>query len=339
MSYKLKTLIVFDTNSLRSTEAGEVAYSFFAFGKPFQVIEEFISENKLNEDIHLAIPTWALEELKDQKQLRYKEDIQEFEKIAKRLSGMPHINDIVLEEDGFDCSAYVQQKAVEFLATKDIKLISIPEELANTILQNMMQRVMKEERIKHPFVHAKKGNKTYKDAGFKDNLIWESLLHYEELENYDKVIFLTADSDYTNCKDEFVSKWNKHFTILSDENNVLADINKDYGNYIAERTMYDFAQTEYFTDYLEDILKAKTSILIENKEHKIENFSVTNICKKVERKPPNEDDVENIIINSELFIFYSESGNKKQQFVRAKTTLWDEDSKEIEATEFEFELI
>lgn len=46
MSYKLKTLIVFDTNSLRSTDAGEVAYSFFAFGRPFQVIETYIIENR-----------------------------------------------------------------------------------------------------------------------------------------------------------------------------------------------------------------------------------------------------------------------------------------------------
>ena len=44
MSYKIKTLIVFDTNSLRNTDAGEVAYSFFIFGRPFQVIEEFILE-------------------------------------------------------------------------------------------------------------------------------------------------------------------------------------------------------------------------------------------------------------------------------------------------------
>ena len=57
MSYKLQTLVVFDTNSLRRTEAGERAYSFFAFGRPFQVIEDYILEKNLNEDIHIAIPT------------------------------------------------------------------------------------------------------------------------------------------------------------------------------------------------------------------------------------------------------------------------------------------
>jgi len=117
MSYKLKTLIVFDTNSLRSTEAGEVAYSFFAFGRPFQVIEEFIIEKNLTDDIHMAIPTWAIEELKDQKQRQYKTDIVEFQKLAKRLSGLPHIPEITLPEEEFDCATYVEGKALAYLAT------------------------------------------------------------------------------------------------------------------------------------------------------------------------------------------------------------------------------
>lgn len=335
MSYKLKTLIVFDTNSLRSTEAGEIAYSFFAFGRPFQVIEEFLIEKNLTDDIHIAIPTWTLEELKDQKQRQYTNDLEEFKKISKRLSGLPHIPEIVLNEVDFNSVDYIEAKAKEYLETKQIKLLEIEEAKANTVLQSMMKRVMKDPNKKQPFAHSGK----YKDAGFKDNIVWESLMHFEGVVDYNKVIFLTKDGDYKNCEVEFRDKWERHITIWQDENNVLADINKDYGNYIAERTLYDFAQTEYFTEYLEDILKAKTSIIIEEIEHKIENFSVTNICKKVDRMPPNEDEIENIIINSELFIFYSEGENKKQQIVRAQTTLWDDDSKEIESTEFDFELI
>jgi hypothetical protein len=45
------------------------------------------------------------------------------------------------------------------LQQKEIKLLGIPEEIANTVLQSMMKRVMKEERIKQPFVHAKKETK------------------------------------------------------------------------------------------------------------------------------------------------------------------------------------
>jgi hypothetical protein len=340
MSYKIKTLIVFDTNSLRSTDAGEVAYSFFAFGRPFQVIENFIVEKNLADDIHIAIPTWAIEELKDQKYIQYNKDIIDFQKLAKRLSGMPHIPEITLPQEEFDCTVYIQVKATEYLESKSIKLLGIKEEIANTVLQSMMTRVMKEERVKQPFVHAKKGNKTYKDAGFKDNLIWESLLHFQDITNYDKVIFVTQDSDYNaSCTDEFMAKWNKHFSIITDENNVIVEIQKDYGNYIAERAIFEFAQTEYFKDYLRDELKVKTSISINDDEFNIENFSIPEICKKVDRLLPNEDEVENISVSSEIKIFYTANKEKKEQHVTATTLLWDDETKEIMSTEFDFDLI
>lgn len=334
MSYKLKTLVVFDTNSLRSTEAGEVAYSFFAFGRPFQVIEEFILEKNLNEDIHIAIPTWAIEELKDQKHRQYKTDIVEFQKLAKRLSGMPHISEIALPEVEFDCTMFIKEKADEYLATKEIKLLEIKDELANTVLQSMMKRVMKDESKKKPFAHSGK----YKDAGFKDNLVWESLMHFKSVTDYNKVIFVSKDGDYKNCEIEFKAKWERHINILQDENNVLADIQKDYDNYIKERTIHDFAQTEYFADYLKDNLNTMTVILMEGKEFTIENYIIADICKNVGRLSPIEDEVENILVSSIINIHFTKDGEKMVQPVEGLTMLWDDETKKIISTEYDIEL-
>lgn len=335
MAYKLKTLIVFDTNSLRSLEAGEVAYSFFAFGRPFQVVEEFILEKDLSEDIQIAIPTWAIEELKDQKHRQYKTDMVEFQKLARRLSGMPHIPEISLPEEEFDCTTYIQEKAQEYLATKAIKLLEIKEDLANTILQSMMKRVMKDQNKKQPFAHSGK----YKDAGFKDNIVWESLMHFDGVTEFDKVIFITKDGDYANCEVEFKQKWNRHIAIEKDENNAIAEIKRDYENYITERTIHDFAQTEYFMDYVQEVLKNKTELVINGNGYKVENFAITDICRYVSRLVPTEEDVESILIASDITIFYSEGSTKKEQAVEALTLLWDEETKEILATEFDIELI
>lgn len=335
MSYKLKTLIVFDTNSLRSTEAGEVAYSFFAFGRPFQIIEEFILEKSLNEDIHIAIPTWAIEELKDQKHRQYKTDIVEFQKLAKRLSGMPHIPEIALPEVEFDCTNFIKEKADEYLATKEIKLLDINEDLANTVLQSMMKRVMKDQTKKQPFAHSGK----YKDAGFKDNIVWESLMHFDGVTDFDKVIFITKDTDYTNCQVEFKAKWDRHISIISDENNALVEIKKDYDFYIKERAIYDFTQTVYFKDYLFDSIKTKTELCFEEANFKIQNFEIVDTCTNVERMPPNEDFEENVIIHSNIRIFFTDKGKKKEQVVIAKTSLADEETKEILELNLEPELI
>lgn len=335
MSYKLKTLVVFDTNSLRSTEAGEVAYSLFAFGRPFQVIEEFILEKNLNEDIHIAIPTWAIEELKDQKHRQYKTDIVEFQKLAKRLSGMPHIPEIALPEVEFDCTTFIKEKADEYLATKEIKLLEIKEELANTVLQSMMKRVMKDQNKKQPFAHSGK----YKDAGFKDNIVWESLMHFDGVTDFDKVIFLTKDTDYANCQVEFKAKWNRHISISSDENTVVAEILKDYELYINERVIYDFAQTEYFKDYLSDNLKLKSEISFEDGNFKIENFKLLDTCTNITRIPPNEHMIESLYVTSEIKIFYTANGEKKEQIVNATTSFADEETKEIIETFYDIDLI
>lgn len=335
MAYKFKTLIVFDTNSLRSTEAGEVAYSFFAFGRPFQVVEDFILEKELTEDIHIAIPTWAIEELKDQKHRQYKTDIVEFQKLAKRLSGMPHIPELALPEVEFDCTTYIQEKAQEYLATKAIKLLEIKEELANTVLQSMMKRVMKDQNKKQPFAHSGK----YKDAGFKDNIVWESLMHFEGVTDFDKVIFITKDGDYANCEAEFKDKWNRHIAIEKDENNAIAEIQKDYELYISERAIYEFTQTDYFKDYLADLLKKKSEILIEEDTFKIENFKLLDTCTDISRIPPNEHMIESLYVSSQITIYYTANGEKKEQVVTATTSFADEETKEIIETFYDFDLI
>ena len=335
MAYKLKTLIVFDTNSLRSTEAGEVAYSFFAFGRPYQVIEEYILEKDLSEDIHIAIPTWAIEELKDQKHRQYKTDIIEFQKLTKRLSGMPHIPEIKLPEEEFDCTTYIKEKAEEYLATKQIKLLEIKEELASTVLQSMMVRVMKDQNKKQPFAHSGK----YKDAGFKDNIVWESLMHFDGVTDFDKVIFITKDTDYTNCQFEFKTKWNRHITIISDENNAIVEIQKDYELYITERAIYEFAQTDYFKDYLNDLLSKKSEIMIEDSSFKIENFKLLDTCTSITRIPPNEHMIESLYVSSEINIYFKVGGKKSEQKITATTSFADEETKEIIDTFYDFDLI
>ncbi len=335
MSYKIKTLIVFDTNSLRSTDAGEVAYSFFAFGRPFQVIEEFILEKNLNEDVHIAIPTWAIEELKDQKNRQYLDDVAKYNEVTKRLFGLPSFQKIPLPNPDFDCISYVQEKANEYLATKEIKLLEIKEQLANTILQSMMKRVMKDQNKKQPFAYAGK----YKDAGFKDNIVWESLMHFEGITDYDKIIFLTKDTDFGNCHVEFKAKWNKHFALLKDENNVLVEIEKDYELYIKERAIYDFAQSEYFIGYLNDELNARSLIMIDEIEQPVREFAIMDSCNFVNRLPPNEEGIENISIGSVILVKYKWDDETKEQEVEAMTLLEDDETKQIISTEFDFELL
>lgn len=288
MSYNLKTLVVFDTNSLRSTEAGDVAYSFFAFGKPFQLIEQFVTDNKLVEQVDLAVPDWAITELKDQKQRKYHADVEEYKVLAQRLSGLPHTGEIKFPEVEFDCIDYIEQKATEFISTKKLIRLELKEAIANTVLKSMMARVIKDEGKKAPFANL---GKTYKDAGFKDNLVWENLMNFDGIADYNKIIFLTKDGDFNkHCVDEFSVKWAKHITILKDENNVIYELNKDYEEHIKFRSVIAFANSDIFKDILKKQLDDVTLIMVDEVEQPIVSYEINDYCDKVTENIPQNDD-------------------------------------------------
>ena len=338
MAYRIKTLIVFDTNVLRDMLGKEVVYNSFTFGKSYNELDTFIKESGLEEYVTLSVSTMVIEELKNQKKRAYKQDIANLKEIVKRLEGLPHIpeNSIPIPDEDFDCGVFIEQNATVYIAANNINTLVYKEEHASSILNNMVQKVVTTDKPQSPFAISG----PYKDAGFKDGIIWETLMHFDMVLDYDKVIFLSKDGDYKeNCIYDFTQKWNRHIKIEKDKNNVIAELKKDYGNYIEEKAIHDFADKEYFRDYLFDQLKVKTEIAINGSNFKIENFVIENPCTLVERMPPTDDEDEYIIINSEIKIHFTEAKEKKQQVVLAQTKLADEETKDIIETIYDIELI
>lgn len=189
MSYKIKTLIVFDTNSLRKTESAEMVYSSFSFGKPYEIINEFIISNNLHGDIVLAVSALVIDEIKLQMERSYKRDLIKLKETKKRLAGLPHIPDelIGIPQEEFDCTEFVENKSKEYLDTNNhVRLLSFGEEQSGEILKSLITRA---HNSTPPFFKTTKNS----DAGFKDSVIWETLLNYKEIENYQKVILVTKD--------------------------------------------------------------------------------------------------------------------------------------------------
>lgn len=334
MGYELKTLIVFDTNSLRSTDGSEVAYSSFSFGKPYQAIEQFIKENRLEAEVTLAVPEMVIEELKQQKQRSYQKDIQDLKRIVKRLAGLPHIvaGELKIPDENFSCAEFVEGEARKFIIANGINLLEMRDDHAPTMLKSMLAKVVGHETGKSPFARSGKFN----DAGFKDSVIWETLMHFEKVQDFDKVIFLTKDGDYKeNCIEDFKSKWQRYIDISKDENSVIAELQKDYGNYIEHRKVYDYTQKEYFDGHLKSFLTPATYVECEGDTLRIENYKITKHCPRVETIADEEGDFVSPVIVSEIVIYSTRSGEKIEIPVFAKTVLSDSEYMEIEDTSFE----
>jgi PIN domain-containing protein len=330
MSYRIKTLVVFDTNSLRHTPDGKPAYNSFSFGAPYKNIREFIEQSGLQESVTLGVPSMVIEELKHQKQKQYEKDLRQLKEIFNRMDGLPCDPEGFLTplSQRFDVAEHIEATAKKYIEDSPIDLIGFNEEDALSMLKNMVAKVIDVESVKSPF--------RPKDAGFKDNVIWETLMHFEGIKDFDKIIFLTTDSDYKeNCYQEFDSKWQRYLRILKDENLVISELQIDYANYIEYRKVYDYAQNEYFDGYLRDLLTPATFVEIERESLKIENYRITDHCSKVEMVPDQEGDFISPMIVSNIVIYTTQNGEKAEIPVRGKTILSDLEYMVTEETIFE----
>jgi hypothetical protein len=197
----------------------------------------------------------------------------------------------------------------------------------------MLDKVLDIEDVKSPF--------RPKDAGFKDNVIWESLIRYDDINKYDKIFFLTKDGDYKdNCYEEFKKLWpEQDIFIRKEPAQVIIDIERIYQEYLAEKEIFDFTESEIFKETLERDLTSKQKIDIDGNEYQISSFTINNYAVKIEKQLPDEDEVENITVTSDITIEYLFEDETKQIKIIGTTLLYDEPSKEILETTFEPELI
>lgn len=336
MSYKFKTLVAYDTNSLRNLEAGDLAYKTFSFGKAFKDTQAFIIASGLEQYVSVAISELVIEELKIQKARKYKEDIEELKSIATRLAGMPHVPEgsIVIPDIQFNCHTYVEEEAQKFIQSLSTQIIKIKDEDSSSILRSMIAKVV-QEKAKAPFKPPLGKDNKIKDAGFKDNVIWESLMHYEFVKDFDKVIFVTEDNGFDGCQAEFIDKWNKHFKIVKNSSELRIELTADYGNYIEFQKVYELSTKDVFTEHLKKQLNDATFLQLDNEDHKIENYHINNYCSKVETVLAEGGENVSPIINSSISIFITKENQKVELSVIAKTLLSDFETMEIEPTSFD----
>jgi len=293
MSSRLKTLIFFDTNRLRHTvgKDREVAYSDFAFSKAYKGIQQFIKENGLSEFIGIAVSNMVIEELKHQKKKSYLRDLDSFKQVKERLKDMPQVTDehLLIPEADIDAEAYIEEKAQEFIEANNINVVQLDGGKSQEILEKFITKVLHMEKPQAPFKQTGKDGKV-SDAGFKDNIVWETLLHFEGITEYDKVILLTDDNGFDGCAAEFTAKWNKHFDIQKDPLNLISSLRNDYENYIEFKHYHDWANTDYFKDYIKDQLDSMSYIAMEELEYPIENYKILNYSTEIEK---TLDDVDN----------------------------------------------
>jgi len=203
-----KAVVIFDTNKLLQNPDDAKYYSKVDLGGDFnKLVSDFLPENFLKDNVVLAIPKICIEEIKQRKV----EDLDsKFQSLKSKFDGVIALKEIISNLIDLDikepvckkdCYKYLVTQIDKFVGDNDILLLDLPPE---NNLKPIIERAISR---KPPF---KSASNYGPDAGFKDVIVWHSILEHADLKKFDHHIFFTQDTGFDlNCLDEFEKKFGK----------------------------------------------------------------------------------------------------------------------------------
>ena len=209
-------VIIFDTNIIYEKAENGCDFCEFKFNRLFQNIVDEIEERDLIEHITIAIPDVAWNELYQQRIQSYNRKNQELEKLLEAFK-FPNIQYEISE---FDYELYLNEQVEVFKKKLDnysMNVISI-ELPSETRFKSIVKRAF--SKIP-PF----EGIDKKSDKGFKDALIWESILEFKAKCSEYEVILYSRDGLFNDVlAEEYNYLFRDDLILLNKEVDVIKQI-------------------------------------------------------------------------------------------------------------------
>lgn len=307
---KYRTLIIFDTNCLRRVSKKRINYSDFGFGGNYRQLKEFIKRNNLYDLIKVVVPRTVIDELAMQARRDYISDIEDVNDIQNRLGKFGKIS--IHQASGFDIESEVDKAIKEFIESdKEASIVEMKD--GHDVLDYLRRRAFIN---KLPF--RSDGN-----AGFKDALLWENILHADIYEEYDRVYFLTDNGkDFIGCEKEFLKKHGKEFGIVSYEQ-IEVLLGNIYKEEIDNAPVLALVRSEYFETYLKENLQGMMIFETDHTgkpiENRILNVDIVDVLYDLKERDEIDDDGDKVSfqdVTSAVNVFF-DNGDLKEYFVKS----------------------
>lgn len=223
----MKFSIIFDTNVLFVNYDKGGDFTQFYLNATFNNIVEYIEKSDLYENFEILIPEVVWNEMKKQKIEAYMKKRQELElKISKiKIPNFKYTIDNLNYED------YIQNEINNYkfnlksglIKTRELELPS--KERFDSIINRAFNKIP-------PFA----GKNKESDKGFKDVLLWESILEFKKKNKDCKLIFYTKDNIFSQeLKNEYSECFKEKIEIVKSEEeilNILKYISKEINDYV-----------------------------------------------------------------------------------------------------------
>lgn len=251
MAKEYKKVSVFiDTNVLQSF-IGSKKYVFLSnLGIPKQYYElvTFIKENHLQDYIEICISEVVFKEIRQHMINKFDSfctNIDNDMKLYSKIAGDILENNYMIKLKKEDYPLYVDKLINDFIDNPQnmCTFVSIPSkaELMDKLLDNALRS------IKH-FVTQSIEGKPYKDAGFKDSIIAESIYDHC-LNSGRKCLLVSDDGDFGDKFAPILNEANQFIKASSIEQAIMF-LKNYYDTSIESQLARDFAQNTYWQEYL-----------------------------------------------------------------------------------------
>lgn len=197
------TEVFFDTNFLRRRNIDD--FSRFNFGIQFEDFVDFLGTNDVVEYYKINISKITIEELKKQINDKYKEELSILKKSYNKFK---NVHNIKFNEDEIVKYEQILEKLMrDYIEFYNINIV----DMENISFQNILKRAINKKK---PFV----GENGDSDKGFKDAVLWESIIEYaKKSENKKFVLFTKNIQDFPKeLEDEFENVTDKKIEIINE---------------------------------------------------------------------------------------------------------------------------
>lgn len=250
--------IILDTNILHIRNFKD--YYNFELSTSYTDLQGKIERRDLANSFKILVPDLVFRELQRQKLQQYENEFSQLNLLKEKFKNFPDVTIKLPSELNYE--EFLEQKISEFKMRNSIETIKTISE--SSIFNKIVNKAINK---KPPF----EGNEKQSDKGFKDVLIWESILNYAQ-NNPGDYYFYTRDKGF----DETLSDEFNNLTT----NSSITFVNEKKQNFLNE--LIDALSEEIIsTERLKNVNNEITKLLpelIENLTEKVFNtLSVNNI--------------------------------------------------------------
>ena len=254
-----ETIVYIDTNIIRTNPSWEKDFSVLNPKGDFQKLLDLIEIENLKDKIDIGIPETVLLEFQKSKKENFSQKFSSFKSNIPLFDKMEccDFTQLKLPDDDFDYQDYIK-KIIDNLNNdkNNIKLLKINWDNSKEILQVIYNKAIDN---KLPF-EKNKGNG--KDKGFKDNLIWETIIQNAKETDYKNYFFLTENTNDFNSdlESEFGERVEKNIKILSTYDQIEKELNLLHALLDIDIKVKKHIEDDYFISQLKQTVSEQIDI-------------------------------------------------------------------------------